>query len=176
MADGRKYSDEDVRAILDRALSRDASGTDGLSHADLLSVGEQVGVSADAMSKAADEVQAAKLERGASAAVLARRRRWLTAHAGVFAIVNGLLYAVNAATTPGQWWVLFPVFFWGLALLLHTGLTFGVAPSPRALERERRRLPPARGASAPKLRVEHEPETPADEESGAALGEKTARR
>jgi len=42
MTDGRKYSDEEVRAIIDRALERGASEAGGLSHADLLAVGEQV--------------------------------------------------------------------------------------------------------------------------------------
>lgn len=143
-----KYSDEEVRAIIERALSRSSSEAGGLSHADLLAVGEQVGVSPDAMSRAAEAVRAERLSRDAGAALSRRRRRWLAAHAAVFAVLNGLLFAVNAATTPGQWWVLFPIFFWGLALLLHAGLTFGVAPSPKAVARERHRLAP------PKLRVD----------------------
>jgi len=166
MTDEPKYSDAEVRAIIDRALSRDSSQASGLSHADLLAVGEQVGVPAEVMARAAEAVRAERVSRSASEAVTARRRRWLVAHAAVFAVINGLLFAVNAATTPGQWWVLFPVFFWGLALLLHAGLAFGVAPSSRALERERRRLAP------PKLRVDAAMPTaataPPQEEEGDA--------
>jgi 2TM domain len=71
----------------------------------------------------------------------------------VFALVNGLLFTVNYLTTPGEWWVLFSVFFWGLALAVHAGVTFATGVSARALERERRKLgagPP--GANA-RLRV-----------------------
>lgn len=166
MTDERKYSDEEVRAIIDRALARDSSEAGGLSHADLLAVGEQVGVPAASMARAAQAVRAERLDRDAAAAIVGKRRRWLAAHAAVFAVINGLLLAVNAATTPGQWWVLFPVFFWGLGLLLHAGLTFGVAPSPRAIDRERRRLAPAKvrvDASETVGKVEEEAEAQDEE-------------
>jgi hypothetical protein len=162
MTDERKYSDEEVRAIIDRALARDASEPGGLTHSDLLAVGEQVGVPAAAMTRAAEAVRTERLARVASEAITGRRRRWLARHAAVFAVINGLLFAVNAATTPGQWWVLFPVFFWGLALMLHAGLAFGTAPSPRALERERRRLAPT------KVRIEAEESKASNEESAEA--------
>jgi 2TM domain len=139
MSDARKYSDTEVRAIIERALSGEV-GSDGLSHQDLLAVGEQVGVSAEAMARAATEVREAQLDGAATKAVRSRRRRWLAGHAGLFALVNGLLFAVNFLTTPGEWWALFPVFFWGLALALHAGFAFGAPLSKSALERERRRL------------------------------------
>jgi hypothetical protein len=166
MAEARKYSDEEVRAILDRALKGDGAADPGsISHADLLAIGEQVGLSPEAMTRAADEARAAQLERAAGGAITSRRRRWLAAHAALFALLNGLLFAVNWATTPGEWWVLFPVFFWGLALALHAGLALAVSPSRRALERERRRLELPR-AEAARLRVE-----PSLLESDADAGE-----
>jgi hypothetical protein len=140
MTDARKYSDEEVRAILDRALKGDGGDASALSHAELLAIGEQVGVAPEAMSRAAEEVLHAKLDSAAERSIASRRKRWLLAHAVVFAVINGLLFAVNALTTPGEWWVLFPVVFWGLALALHAGLAVGVRPSARAMERARRRL------------------------------------
>jgi len=180
MTDARKYSEAEVRAIIERALAKGASGPGELSHADLLAVGEQVGVSAEAMTKAAEEVRAAELERAATGAITSRRRRWLWVHAAVFAVLNGLMFAVNAATTPGEWWALFPVFFWGLALLLHAALTFALPPPPRALERERRRLGAGADAGATRvtsrLRVgdsaETEPEQAASEASTVARADK----
>ena len=154
MTDGRKYSDAEVRAIIDRALASDSGGAPGLSHEELLAVGEQVGVPSAVMSRAAADVRAEKLGHAARDAVTSRWRRWLVAHAVVFAVLNGLLFAVNAATTPGQWWVLFSVFFWGLALLLHAGLVFALAPSEAALAREKRRLAAGREPSSRRLRVE----------------------
>jgi len=154
MADARQYSDEEVRAILDRALEAGGtSGVPGISHAELLAIGEQVGLSPEAMTRAADRAREDLLDQAARKAIRSRRRRWLAAHAAMFALINGLLFAVNAATTPGEWWVLFPVFFWGLALALHAGLALGVAPSPRALSRERRRREQPK-ATRSRLRVE----------------------
>jgi hypothetical protein len=153
MTDGRKYSDEEVRAILDRALKGEGGDAGGLSHAELLSIGEQVGVPAEAMSRAAEETLQAKLDTAAERAIASRRRRWLGVHAVVFAAINGLLFAVNALTTPGEWWVLFPVVFWGLALALHAGLAVGIQPSARAVERARRRLAESGGKRTTRVRV-----------------------
>ncbi len=152
MSDGRTYSDHEVREIIDRALAS-ASGEGGLSHPDLLAVGEQVGISAEAMTRAALEVREAKLDGAATGAVTSRRRRWLAAHAGLFALINGLLFTVNFLTTPGEWWALFPIFFWGLALALHAAATFAAPVSPRALQRERRRIAEQGVAGAQRLRV-----------------------
>lgn len=153
MADARKYSDEEVRAILDRALKGDGGDAGGLSHADLLAIGEQVGVSPEAMSRAAEEMLEAKVDAAAERAIASGRRRWLAAHAVVFGVINGLLFAINALTTPGEWWVLFPVVFWGLALALHAGLALGVQPSARAIERARRRLEQSGRSRAARVRV-----------------------
>jgi hypothetical protein len=153
MTDARKYSDEEVRAILDRALRGDGGDAGGLSHAELLAIGEQVGVPPEAMSRAADEMLQAKLDTAAERAIASRRKRWLGAHAVLFAVINGLLFAVNALTTPGEWWVLFPVVFWGLALALHAGLAIGVRPSARAILRARGRLEQSGRTPTARVRV-----------------------
>jgi hypothetical protein len=162
MTDARRYSDEEVRAILDRALKGDGGDAGGLSHADLLAIGEQVGVPPEAMSRAADEMLQAKLDTAAKRAVASRRKRWLAAHSVVFAVINGLLFAVNALTTPGEWWVLFPVVIWGLALAFHGSLALGVQPSARTLEQARRRLEQSRRAPTPRVRVAPSPDEQAE--------------
>ena len=35
-----------------------------------------------------------------------------------FIIVNAMLAVINAIFTPEFWWVLFPVFFWGIGVLV----------------------------------------------------------
>ncbi len=75
----------------------------------------------------------------------------LAAHAFVYLAVNALLFAVNFLTTPGQWWVLFPVFFWGLGLLLHLGFGLSSGVSERRLTREKRRLLQAAGAGVARV-------------------------
>lgn len=157
MAAERKYSDGEMREILERALQNHGAGRDAsdLSHAELLAIGEQVGVPPEAMARAAAEVTQAKLDAEATRSLKSRRQKWLAAHAAVFAVINGLLFTVNFLTTPGEWWVLFSVFFWGLALAAHAGIALvaGKAPSSATLERERRKL----AAERPRLRVGLEP-------------------
>lgn len=143
MAEARRYSDSELREIVDRALSAQGDGADGTSHADLLAIGEQIGIPAERMARAARETELAKQDAQAKSAVARRRRKWLIAHAAAFAVVNGLLFAVNALTTPGEWWVLFPLFFWTLALSLHAAAVLALGVSERALAAERRRSAPA---------------------------------
>lgn len=162
MSDARKYSDDEVRAIIDRALK---GGASGVGHADLLSIGEQVGIPAEAMARAAAEERQARLEGEALTSIGARRRRWLGLHAAAFALLNGLLFGVNALTTPGEWWVLFPVIFWGLALALHGAVTFAAGASAGALERERRRLGSA--SSGQRVRIGATSAQPAVAESAS---------
>src|SRR6478609_9767996 len=103
MPDSRRYTDQDIQAIIERALEQ--SGAKGeIGHADLLSIGEQVGVSPEAMERAAHDVLETRRATQAIDRVRSSRKRWLAAHAAVFAIVNGLLFTVNALTTPGEWW------------------------------------------------------------------------
>ncbi len=184
MAAPRKYSDPEVRAILDRALANSA-GTDGLSHDDLLSIGEQVGVSQDAMARAATELHEEQLQNEAERTITGRRRRWLGYHAALFALLNALAFAVNFLTTPGEWWSLFLIVPWALALILHAGLTSALPISESALNRERDRRAKAKRlqAPAPRLRIEaHQAPTNAltesEPEQADAPGsvEKTARR
>ena len=138
MSSDRNYEDDEVRAIIERALHAQPAG--GVSHDDLLAIGAGVGLSRTAIESAAQEVQEARLNAAATSRVVARRRRAVAAHAFVFFVLNACLFAVNFLTTPGEWWVLFPVIVWGLALVLHAGFGFSSAVSPRRLDREKRRL------------------------------------
>lgn len=182
MPDERTYSDVELREILQRALEKQSSdlGPAGITHAELLAIGEQVGVSPEAMARAAEAVSRAKLDADANRALKSRRQKWLAAHAMAFALVNGLLFTVNYLTTPGEWWVLFSVFFWGLALAAHAGVAtaLGSSPSPAALERERGKLQAAPSrmrieAAAPAEPLSESPETL---EPGAADSRVASRR
>jgi len=177
MAGERKYSDGEMREILERALAKQGPGQDpsAITHAELLAIGEQVGVPPEAMARAAAEVAQARLDADATQSVKSRRQKWLAAHAAAFAVVNGLLFTVNYLTTPGEWWVLFSIFFWGLALAAHAGvaLVVGRSLSPATLERERRKLE----AERPRLRIEASAsEEPAPEVSAGEESEHAAPR
>ncbi len=166
MPEARRYTDREVRDIIDRALAAQADdGSSGTSHADLLAIGEQIGISAPAMGRAAEALSRERLDLAATTAIKSRRRKWLALHGGVFAVVNGLLFAVNALTTPGEWWALFPIVIGGLLLGLHASSAFAWGISDRALDRERAKLQtsPSVGGRR-RARVEGEP-TPVEEAS-----------
>jgi len=170
MGDQRSYGNDDVRKILDRALT--AQPQAGLSHDDLLAIGAEVGLSPAAIEQAAAEVRddAARLD------VVSRRRRGLLLHALVFLLVNAALFGINFLTTPGEWWVLFPVFGWGLGLLLHAVFGLSQRVSPRRMNRARRRLERAEQSST-RQRVA-EPTAPvrlAPEEPEEVAAESSAR-
>jgi hypothetical protein len=154
MADSRRYDDEDVQAIIQRALEQQGGAKGELTHADLLGIGEQVGVSADAMERAAYDVLEARRAAEATERVRSSRKRWLAAHAAVFALINGLLFTVNALSTPGEWWFLFSVVFWGLALAAHSAFALAAGVSAKQQQRERARIDGEQRARArPQLRV-----------------------
>jgi hypothetical protein len=173
MADERSYDPDDVRKILDRALS--AQPSTGLSHDDLLAIGAEVGLSPAAIERAAEDVRDDALRRQ----VVSGRRRGVLVHALVFLLVNAALFGINFLTTPGEWWVLFPVFGWGLGLLLHAVFGLSQRVSPGRLNRARRRRERAQ-PSAPRQRLA-EPTAPvriapvAPEELAEAAPESSAR-
>jgi hypothetical protein len=175
MPDSRRYNDEDVQAIIQRALEQQGDAKGELAHTDLLSIGEQVGVPAPAMERAARDVIESRRTKEATERVRSSRKRWLAAHAAVFAVINALLFTVNALTTPGEWWFLFSIVFWGLALAAHSALALAGGVSVKRQERERARIDAEqRALTRPQVRVaEAERATDADEE---ALTEPTEAR
>jgi hypothetical protein len=139
MGQDRSYDDDEVRAIIDRALQ--ARPGAGVSHEDLLAIGAGVGLSQTAIESAALELRASQQNELAVQRVVSKRRRGVAAHAFLFMAVNALLFAINWLTTPGEWWSLFPIFGWGLALLLHAGFALSMGVSPQRLQREKRQIP-----------------------------------
>jgi hypothetical protein len=130
----RRYSDEEVRAILDMALKRD--NKEGVGHDELLAAAAEVGISREAIDAAARELDAGRGERQAREAILARRRKGLSAHLWPFVAVNVFLLAINMLTTPGYPWFFFPLLAWGLGLFFHARAALSKEVSPRAIARE----------------------------------------
>jgi len=149
-----QYSDDDIKAIIQRAIETQGGAAGGVSHADLLAIGEQIGLSPTAMERAARDFRDARLDAEATARILSGRKRWLWAHAAIFAVLNALFFTVNALTTPGEWWFLFSAVFWGLALAAHAGIALGAGVSESRLKRERARLGDGPTAARPQLRVD----------------------
>jgi len=137
MAD-RRYSKEEVDAILGRAIDRERS-VDGLSHEELLSVAREVGVSPESLEKAASEIVLEQREKTELADLRSDAWRGFVGHLIPYVFVNSLLVLLNFATTHFPW-ALFPILGWGIGLFSH--LMAVAFPSRERLERrlERQRL------------------------------------
>ncbi|WP_437970685.1 2TM domain-containing protein [Sorangium sp. So ce260] len=130
---GRRYTEAEVRAILERAL-RDTEGRD-VGHDELVAAAEEIGISRDAIEAASRGIEHVRGEEDARAAILARRRRGFRSHLFSFLLVNAFLFAVNALT-PGPWWFFWPLLAWGLGLAFHARAALSSDVSPRRLRRE----------------------------------------
>jgi hypothetical protein len=130
----RVYSDDEVKAILSRAIDRQrATSAEGLSHDELLAVARDAGISPDAIDAAAAEIMA---RRGVERDELAARRARAAAfriHLLTYVPVIAFLVFVNFMTTAYPW-VLWPALGWGLALALHARA--GLFPTEAEIARD----------------------------------------
>lgn len=64
------------------------------------------------------------------------------AHLMAYAIVNAGLALINLVTTPGEWWVQWPMFGWGIGLAAHGAAVYfdGEGLRDRMIEEEIEKL------------------------------------
>ncbi len=112
----RKYSRQEVDAILGRAIEREDHGE--LAHEDLLAAAREIGIPEDAIETAAIEIAAERSER--TELMELRRDQWrgFVAHLIPYVMVNALLVTINVLTTHFPWAV-FPALGWGIGLASH---------------------------------------------------------
>lgn len=113
----KRYSDDDIRAILGRAVERDHVDGDALGHADLVAVAQEMGVSPHAVEEAVAELAA---ERELGLALVerqSRRRRRFWRGLSTYGLVNAFLVGVDLITGGGMWWY-WPAMGWGLFVAL----------------------------------------------------------
>jgi len=144
MPEGRRYTEDEVRAILERALTRSRSPSSGMSHDELVAAAAEIGISATDIARAADEVEGGRDEREARAHILDVRRRGFSAHLWAFLGVNVFLLAINLLTTPAILWFVFPLLGWGLGLFFHARVGLSKQVSDGAVRREVERRVKAR--------------------------------
>jgi hypothetical protein len=136
-SDDRSYSDEEARAIFERALQLDTKqSSQGLRHEELLAAAREVGLSDATVEKAIEELALARAADQARAAIIARRRRGFKSHLVPFLAVNTFLFLLNWILSPWFWWALIPLLCWGLGLFFHAWAAFSSDIKPKALERE----------------------------------------
>lgn len=139
MANGvRSYTDDELQAILRRALERQAERADGFGHDELVAAAREVGLDEDAVERAIDEISRERgYERIRESLKRRRRERWLRHLVAYLAVVGGLL-GLHALALVGAW-VFWVAFGWGIGLALDT---YGKlrAPTEEEVEREARRI------------------------------------
>lgn len=139
--ENQRYSEEDVSAIIKRALQ--GSTNDTITHDELLEIAQKSGVSPD---KLADAIEAQEGDRELEDA----KRRWIKSqrnefrgHLVSYVIVNGALSVMSLIT--GSFWAIWPILGWGIGLAFHAAETFMVDDEKiekgarQLLKKERRR-------------------------------------
>lgn len=134
----RQYSQEQVNAILRRALER--QGKAGmLTHDELLETARELGIDASQVEAAAAEQDAVGEFEAAKEEWLLRRRKKFFDHLRAYIIVNGFLILMGVfASGDDAVWVLWPIFGWGIGLAFDASDTFW--PKEEKVERGARRM------------------------------------
>lgn len=112
-----RFSDDEVREILQRAIDRNANHGGSTGSAELMEIAAELGVSQDDVSAAIAEVtQGRELQREV-AAIQEERRHSLRSSVATWFLVCSMLLLVDWMTGPG-WWVMWPCAIWGFILVL----------------------------------------------------------
>lgn len=130
------YSPQEVQQILNLAIARQMA-SDTLSHAQLLEIADEMGISAAELAIAEQDWRVLQSEAAQRLQFDGYRQNRLRRRAIRYLIVNGFLAAIAAALTgaiPFSWfaglvwfsWVAFPVTGWGMLLVLNAWNVYGV--------------------------------------------------
>ncbi|WP_437492645.1 protein kinase [Sorangium sp. So ce1014] len=133
----QRFSTEQVRDVLARAIERQASADGGaprgdarLGFDDLLAAAEEVGVDPEAVREASRALRARDAEQNTGLATAAERAAWLRRqrrdfyrHLGVYFIVNSVLLVIGAVLGVAFWVSLVPL-LWAIGLGIHALVAF----------------------------------------------------
>lgn len=137
MPGGRKYTDEELKEILHRALARQAAQQEGVSHDDLVAAAGAVGIGSRDVEAAIADLGKEKSRTDPSSELAeyrAHKKRKLLKHVGVFALVNAFLVAINLLSG-GPLWFFWPLLGWGLGVALQAlPVLFPTLDDPGKLE------------------------------------------
>ena len=112
-----RYSDEEAKEILRRAIERHEAEKEGFAAEDLVDAARELGIPPEMVERAAIEVRA---NAGVEARRKARRqkeRQRMLGRVASYAAVNAFLAVLDYMTGPG-WWVQWPLIIWGFFLVM----------------------------------------------------------
>ena len=152
MAD-RIYTRQEADAILARALERQGDTT---SHEDLVAAAGEIGVSREALERAAGEILARRSDDAEIRLLRARRWRGFVSHLVPYVLVGALLGFINFLTTSFPW-VVIVMLAWGVGLASHLASVVLVDDEQLRARLQRRRLRVAADGRGRRARVDVAP-------------------
>jgi hypothetical protein len=133
----RLYTQDEVNAILSRAVERQQPDAE-LTLDEIVAAAREAGLSAEAVERAAHELDEDRDARALEQRGKKRATRAWVAHLVTYASIVSFLVLVNVMTTH-VWWAQWPALGWGLALLIHT-LAFFLGDAEEKARKARRRV------------------------------------
>lgn len=157
----RHYSHDEVERILSKAIER-KSGSGEITHEQLLEVAYELGLDEHDIQSALVGGNSSTEFEEAKELWHDRERKSFYKHCVPYFAVNGLLVALNFATTPGFLWSMFPAVGWGIGFVLHGFSTFfpakeDVEKGARRILRRRRQLEASNKKQQEKLLIAKSP-------------------
>lgn len=134
----RRFTNDEVNAILKRALARQGGGSTGtLTYDDLQDTARELGIDPIQLQMAVAEQEQEGAMDAARAEWKVRRRKKFFEHLRVYTIINVFLVFISLATDSDPWFI-WPLLGWGVGLMFDASDTF--FPKDKALERGARRI------------------------------------
>ncbi|HLV64930.1 MAG TPA: 2TM domain-containing protein [Polyangiaceae bacterium] len=139
MADGaRSYSDDELAAILRRALEKQAAGHDNFGHDELMAAAREVGLDEQAVESAIAELSHERTLEDIRESIRRKRlEKWRKHLVTYLAVVGGFL-GLHLVGLVGAW-VYWMAFGWGIGLALDTYSKLR-QPTDEEVHKERERL------------------------------------
>lgn len=132
----RKYTQEEVSAILRRALERQGTSS-GITHDELIDTARELGIDPIALEAAITEQGSVGEYEAARAEYLIHRRQKFFEHLRSYLIVNFVLFCIDIVVSEGTWFF-WPLFGWGIGVAFDATDTFW--PKEKDIDRGARRL------------------------------------
>ena len=124
-----RYSRDEVTRIIRRALQ--SKTRDEIRHAELLDIGQELGIDADSMEAAIEKEKSAQSRDQQIKAWRQSRKFGFHWHLWSYLITNGCLLLINSLV-PGPWWFQWPLIGWGIGLAFHFQSVY--LPNQRQIE------------------------------------------
>jgi hypothetical protein len=123
VAGKRFYSDEEAEAILRLAAKKGAFGA-SMSHEQLLSAADELGISPEAVQEAEREYLASKQDEQDRLEYDRHVKQDFWGHLATYFIVNGGMAAFSIVKSGTLSWVWWPIIGWGIFIAFHAWETF----------------------------------------------------